>query len=63
MTKQSKFVTLTFSEDALPTTVAEVKEKIENDFSIPVCVQSLKYEDHILADDSSLEMAKIRSGT
>lgn len=59
---QTRHGALAFPEDSPPMTVATLKEKIEEDFSIPVCVQSLKYEGHLLGDDTSLEMMKIRSG-
>ncbi len=49
-------------EEAVPTTIARIKEKIEEDFSIPATVQSLKYEGHFLGDGTSLVMMKIRSG-
>lgn len=52
---------LSFPEKSPPKTVAELKDKIEENFSIPVCVQKLKYEDHLLGDGTSLEMMKIRS--
>ena len=36
-----------------------IKKKIEEDYSIPVCIQTLKYEGHVLPDNASLEMMKI----
>lgn len=52
----------TVSFPDLPKTVSSVKEKVEDQFSIPVCVQSLSYETNLLSDDTRLEQFKIRSG-
>lgn len=51
---------LSFSE--LPKTALRVKERVEDQFCIPVCVQSLSYETHHLSDDTTLEEARIRAG-
>lgn len=45
-----------------PKTVLSIKEKVEDKFSIPVCVQSLSYETNPLSDDATLEQSKIRAG-
>lgn len=61
-TNSSRLSTITFSPDAHPTTIADVKLKVEEEFSIPMCVQSLSYEAYRLNDSTSLEEARIRSG-
>ncbi len=61
-TGHSQHGTLTFPEDSPPTTVAKLKDKIEEEFSIPVCVQSIRYEGHLLGDSTSLETMRIRPG-
>ena len=61
-TSQSMSTTLKFPEDAPPATVAKIKERIEEQFSIPVSVQSIKYEGHLLSENTNLEMMKIRPG-
>ena len=45
-----------------PETVRDVKIRIENDYNIPVCVQTLVFESHVLKDDTNLESVRIRSG-
>lgn len=60
--KHTRQATVTFPEDTPPSTVASLKEKIQDLYSIPVCVQSLRYEGHLLGDGTSLEMMKVRSG-
>lgn len=35
----------------LPSTALEIKQAIQNKFSIPICVQTLSYQDHILSDE------------
>lgn len=52
--------TISFSD--LPETVLNIKEKVQDQFSIPVCVQSLSYEANRLSDDTNLKLASIRSG-
>ena len=62
-TAQSKHETLhfPFSGDQRPTTVLAIKKEVEDQFSIPVCVQKLSFEAHRLSDDTLLEGEKIRS--
>ena len=47
---------------SLPTTPLEIKKKIEEDFSIPSCVQTLHYQSMILKDSDQLQHAHFRSG-
>ena len=61
-TSKSRQETISFPEDAPPLSAVRIKEKIEEEFSIPICVQSMRYEGHLLSDDTSLEMMKIRPG-
>lgn len=53
---------IAFPEEAPPSTVADIKEKVEEEFSIPICVQDLRYETYGLSDGTLLETARIRSG-
>lgn len=53
----------TISFPDFPKKVLSIKEKVEDQFSIPVCVQTLSYESHILSNDTmNLELSRIRSG-
>ena len=54
-TKQVQF-------QSLPTTPLEIKKKIEEDFSIPSCVQTFHYQSMILKDSDQLQHAHFRSG-
>ena len=54
-TKQAHF-------KSLPTTPLEIKKEIEEDFSIPSCVQTLRYQSMILKDSDQLQHAHFRSG-
>ena len=47
---------------SLPTTPLEIKKKIEEDFSIPLCVQTLHYQSMILKDSDELQHTHFRSG-
>ena len=47
---------------SLPTTPLEIKKKIEEDFSIPSCVQTLHYQSMILKDSDQLQHIHFRSG-
>ena len=47
---------------SLPTTLLEIKKKIEEDFSIPSCVQTLHYQSMILKDSDQLQNTHFRSG-
>ena len=47
---------------SLPTTPLEIKKKIEEDFSIPSCVQTLHYQSMILKDSDQLQCTHFRSG-
>ena len=47
---------------ALPTTPLEIKKKIEEDFSIPSCVQTLHHQSMILKDSDQLQHTHFRSG-
>ena len=47
---------------SLPTTPLEIKKKIELDFSIPSCVQTLRYQSMILKDSGQLQHTHFRSG-
>ena len=48
--------------ESLPTTPLEIKKKIEEDFSIPSCVQTLHYQSMILKDSDQLQHTHFRSG-
>lgn len=60
--KQTQHKKIHFPEESPPTTVAQIRKKVEEDFNIPVCVQSLTYEGYPLSDDTNLELYRIRSG-
>ena len=47
---------------SLPTTPLEIKNKIEEDFSVPSCVQTLHYQSMILKDSDQLQHTHFRSG-
>ena len=47
---------------SLPTSPLEIKKKIEEDFSIPSCVQTLHYQSMILKDSDHLQHTHFRSG-
>ena len=47
---------------SLPTTPLEIKKKIEEDFSIPSCIQTLRYQSMILKDSDQLQDTHLRSG-
>ena len=47
---------------SLPTTPLEIKKKIEEDFSIPSCIQTLHYQSMILKDSDQLQHMQFRSG-
>jgi hypothetical protein len=47
---------------SFPTTPLEIKKKIEEDFSIPSCVQTLRYQSMILKDSDQLQHTHFRSG-
>ena len=47
---------------SLPITPLEIKKKIEEDFSIPSCVQTLHYQSMILKDSDQLPHTHFRSG-
>ena len=61
-TKATKYTTISFPEDEAPTTIANLKFKVEEKFNIPLCIQNLTYETHQLRDDTNLEITMIRSG-
>ena len=47
---------------SLPTTPLEIKKRIEEDFSIPSCVQTLHYQSMTLKDSDQLQHTHFRSG-
>ena len=47
---------------SLPTTPLEIKQKIEEDFSIPSCIQTIHYQSMILKDSDQLQHSHFRSG-
>ena len=60
-TKTSKTKRVHFK--SLPTTPVEIKKKVEEDFSIPSCVQTLHYQSMILKDSDQLQhTTHFRSG-
>ena len=59
-TKSSEIKQLHFQ--SLPTTPLEIKKKIEEEFSIPSCVQTLHYQSMILKDSDQLQHTHFRSG-
>ena len=60
LTKSSETKQVHFQ--SLPTTPLEVKKKIEEDFSIPSCIQTLHYQSMILKDSDQLQHTHFRSG-
>ncbi len=58
-TKDTESQTISLSP---PVTITRIKEEVEENFNIPVCVQSLSYDSCPLNDDASLEATRIRSG-
>ena len=61
-TNQACCEKVVFPESAPPATIKDVKAKVEEDLSIPACVQRLTYEAYPLSDCTNLEVARIRSG-
>ena len=61
-TNQSRHEKVIFPESDPPATIKDVKAKVEEDLSIPACVQRLTYEAYPLSDCTNLEVARIRSG-
>ena len=59
-TKSSEIKQVHFK--SLPTTPLEIKKEIEEDFSIPSCVQTLHYQSMILKDSDQLQHTHFRSG-
>jgi len=59
-TKFTEMDTLFFT--SRPTTFKEVKERIEDLFLIPACVQTLRYEGSVVADIANLENLYLQSG-
>ena len=47
---------------SLPTTPLKIKKKIEEDFSIPSCVQTLHYQSMTMKDSDQLQQTHFRSG-
>ena len=45
-----------------PVALLDVKKKVQDEFGIPVCVQSLLYEGHGHGDETTLARAGVRSG-
>jgi hypothetical protein len=60
VSKTSKIKQVHFQ--SLPTTPLEIKKKIEEDFSIPSCIQTLHYQSMILKDSDQLLHTHFRSG-
>ena len=60
LTKSSETKQLHFKSP--PTTPLEIKKRIEENFSIPSCVQSLSYQSVILKDSDELQHTHFRSG-
>ena len=56
-----KVATLTFIE-TYPRTVSDLKQGIEDEFSIPTCCQNIRVENIQLRDECSLEFYRIREG-
>ena len=48
--------------NSLPSILLEIKKKIEEDFSIPSCVQTLHYQSMILKDSDQLQHTHFRTG-
>ena len=48
--------------NSLPSNLLEIKKKIEEDFSIPSCVQTLHYQSMILKDSDQLQHTHFRTG-
>lgn len=46
----------------LPKKVLNIKERVEDQCNISVCMQSLSYENYSLSSNTTLEQARIRSG-
>ncbi len=61
-TKDKESQSISFPEGNPPVTITRIKEEVEENFNIPVCVQSLSYDSCPLNDDASLEATRIRSG-
>ncbi len=60
LTKYSETKQIHFK--SLPTSPLEVRKKIEEDFSIPSCIQTLHYQSVILKDSDQLQNTHFRSG-
>ena len=53
--KQIEFV-------SLPKTIRDVKTRIEHEYNIPVCTQTLSFESQVLSDGTNLKSIRVRSG-
>ena len=47
---------------SLPSTVLDLKEKVQHEFSIPACIQTLSYHTEVLPDATQLSTKCMRSG-
>ena len=61
-TKTNHFETQRIHFDCPPTIILEVKEEIQKQFSLPVCVQVLSFDGYTLRDGDKLSLLKIRDG-
>lgn len=57
-TTEVKFLSL----PALPQTVLELKEAVQQQFSVPACIQTVSYQTEVLSDDVHLSSRLLRSG-
>lgn len=60
LTKCSEMKQLHF--ESLPTTPLDIKKKVELTFSIPSCIQTLRYQSVVLKDTDKLQHTHFRSG-
>ena len=47
---------------SLPPTVLELKEVIQQEFSVPTCIQKVAFQTEVLSDDTQLASRRLRSG-
>jgi len=61
-TSTEEVVTKTVTFVTYPKSARDLKQKIEDDFNIPICAQTLQYESTVLVDSDDLRSICLRSG-
>ena len=61
-TSTEEVVTKTITLATYPKIAHELKQKIEDDFNVPICAQTLQYESTVLFDSDDFKSNHLRSG-